>query len=151
MKSLEALFVEALDGMDAKQKERFFVERDALGKDGKFPSLEVQLNLARAVTERKIVESLRESTPIKRNNGAVVVEESQMTEIQARQAKAWQKMGFSEVEAKIVAGCYDGELKKALVQGKTAKEFFESIREAAAPEKNLGDRQQRAMNLLNRK
>lgn len=151
MKSLEILFTEALGGMDAKQKARFFTERDNLKKDGKLPVLEVQLNLARSITGGKVTESFRESAP-KRNNGAVQESTSVATDIQERQAKAWKAMGFSEVDAEIMAGVHDGKLRQALAEGKNARQFFESLRESAAPEKNnLRERQSRAMSILNRK
>ena len=151
MKSLETLFVEALDQMDPKQKERFFTERDNLKQNGKLPALEVQLNLAKSISG-KVVESLRESTPIVRNNGSGAVQESsRMTDIRERQAKAYAKLGFSEVEAEIAAGIHDAKFRKGLLEGKSTREVVESIKESAAPEKNLSERQQRAMNLLSRK
>jgi len=146
MESLEVKFQKVMTEMTEAQGSQFFSELTKRKRVlGNALPIESQLNLAESIVKGELI---AESAPVRRNNGAVV-QESQMTDIQERQAKAWQKMGFSEVEAKIMSGCYDADLKKALVQGKTASQFFESIRESATPEKSdLKGRQSRALNLL---
>ena len=157
MKSLEALFVEKLDLMNPKQKDKFFSERDKLKKQsGELPSMEAQLNLAEKILGGKAtaVESFTESHQIRRNNGRDLFQESATTEIteaQERQVEAWMKMGNSRLESEALAGVHDRALKLATFQGKTATQFFESLRESASGDQgDLKKRQDAAYRLMNR-